>query len=179
MHTLEEWQQWYQSVNITGTEAPHLEAWDNRLAAQHVYFDMCVAKHLGHAHVVDEKNLASLRMDQGLAKRSIERAVSVFICDGSWPALTQREYLHLIVRIQLARKVVAAIRQETPQGLFVKSLMPDLANREHAIRWFLLDLWNLAGKTFLAAMADDLSSRQEPFAEKENQRAQLAVESIN
>jgi hypothetical protein len=160
MHTLEEWQQWYQSVNIIGAEEPLLEAWDNRLAAQNVYFDMCVAKHIGRAHVADEKNVAFLRVDQGLAKPMIEKAVAAFIRDGSWPTLTQREYLHLIVRIQLARKVVVAIRQGTPQGVVVKSLMPDLGNRETAIRWFLVDLWNFAGKAFLAAMARDLLEKR-------------------
>jgi hypothetical protein len=185
MHTLEEWQQWYQSVNMTEprahaphrpSEEPLLEAWDNRLAAQNVYFDMCVAKHIGHGQVADEKNVAFLRVDQGLAKPAIEKAVAVFIRQGSWPALTHREHLHLIVRIRLARKVVAAIRQGTPQGMIVKSQMPDLGNREHAIRWFLLDLWNLGGKAFLAAMACDfLGKRTEPVSDT-SQVEQLAGE---
>ncbi len=176
MHTLEEWQQWYHSVDIIGTEEPLLQAWDNRLAAQNVYFDMCVAKHTGHMHGIDEKNLALLRVDQGLAKPAIEKAVAAFISTGSWPALTDREYLHLSVRVQLARKVLAAILQATPQGMVVKSQMPDLGNREHAIRWFLVDLWNLGGKAFLAAMADDFSKRQkEPVPEK-SQIAQLLSE---
>jgi hypothetical protein len=176
MHTLQEWQQWYQSANVTGFEEPLLEAWDNRLTAQNVYFDMCVAKHIGHGHVAAEKNVAFLRIDQGLAKPAIEKAVAAFIREGSWPALTHREYLHLIVRIQLARKVVAAIRQGTPQGMVVKSLMPDLGNREHAIRWFLVELWNWGGKAFLAAMARDfLGKRTEPVSDK-SQVEQLASE---
>ena len=73
MHTLEEWQQWYQSVSVIEppprvphrpSEEPLLEAWDNRLAAQHVYFDMCVAKQIGRARVADAKSIASLRIDQ-------------------------------------------------------------------------------------------------------------------
>jgi len=40
-------------------------------------------------------------------------------------------------------------------GLAPKPALPDLENREDAIRWFLIDLWNLVGKTFLAVMADD------------------------
>ena len=150
MHTLQEWQQWYQSANVTGFEEPLLEAWDNRLAAQNVYFRYVRRQAHGHGHVAGEKDVAFLRIDQGLAKPAIEKAVAAFILDGSWPALTHREHLHLIVRIQLARKIVAAIRQGTPQGMVVKSLMPDLGNREHAIRWFLVDLWNLGGKAFLA-----------------------------
>ncbi len=175
MHTLQEWQVWYQSANVTGFEEPLLEAWDNRLAAQNVYFDMCVAKHIGHGHVAVKK-VAFLRIDQGLAKPAIEKAVAAFIQESSWPALTHREHLHLIVRIQLARKVVAAIRQGTPQGLVLKSLMPDLGNREHAIRWFLVDLWNLAGKAFLAAMArDSLGKRTESVSDK-SQVEELAGE---
>ena len=185
MHTLEEWQQWYQSVSVIEPRAPAphrppeeplLEAWDNRLAAQNVYFDMCVAKRIGHVRVVDEKNIASLRVDQGLAKPAIEKAVDAFIREGSWPALTQREYLHLIVRIQLARKVVAAIRQATPQGMVVKSQMPDLANREYAIQWFLVDLWNLAGKAFLAAMARDFLEKRTELASDTSQIEDLASE---
>ena len=176
MHTLEEWQQWYHSANITGFEEPLLEAWDNRLAAQNVYFDMCVAKHVGHAHIVIEKNIAFLRVDQGLAKPAIENAVAAFIRDGSWPTLTHREHLHLIVRIQLARKVVAAIRQGTPQGMIVKSQMPDLADREHAIQWFLVDVWNLGGKAFLAALADDFSKKRERSVSEKDQITQLAIE---
>src|SRR4029453_1152695 len=188
MHTLEEWQQWYQSVSVIEprprvphrpSEEPMLEAWDNRLAAQNVYFDMCIAKHIGHARVADEKSVASLRVDQGLAKPAIEKAVGAFIRAGSWPALTHREYLHLIVRIQLARKVVAAIRDGTPQGMVVKSQMPDLANRENAIRGFLVDLWNLAGKAFLAAMARDfLEKRTEPASDG-SQVEQMAGEPTN
>ena len=190
MHTLEEWQ-WYQSVNdrnaaspdltpiVIRVEEPLLEAWDNRLAAQNVYFDMCVAKHIGHAQVADEKSVEFLRVDQGLAKSEIEKAVAAFICNGSWPALTHREHLHLIVRIQLARKLTAAILQGTPQGMVVKSQMPDLGNREHAIRWFLIDLWNLAGKAFLAAMANDLAERREQCDSEKDQIAQLAVERTN
>jgi hypothetical protein len=185
MHTLEEWQQWYQSVSIIEprahasyrpSEEPLLEAWDNRLAAQNVYFDMRVAKHTGHACVVDDKSVASLRVDQGLAKPAIEKAVGAFIRDGSWPALTHREHLHLIVRIRLARKVVAAIRQGTPQGMVVKSQMPDLGNREHAIRWFLVDLWNLGGKAFLGAMACDLSGKGTESVSDKSQVEQLAGE---
>ena len=114
-----------------------------------------------------------------MAKPAIEKAVDVFIRESSWPSLTQREYLHLIVRIQLARKVVAAILQGTPQGMVVKSQMPDLGNREYAIRWFLVDLWNLAGKAFLAAMASDfLEKRTEPVTDT-SQVEQLAGEPTN
>jgi hypothetical protein len=176
MHTLQEWQQWYHSVSITGSEEPQLEAWDNRLAAQNVYFDMCIAKHIGQAHVADEKNVAFLRVNQGLAKPAVEKAVAAFIREGSWPALTHREYLHLIVRIQLARKVVAAIRQGTPQGMVVKSQMPDLGNREHAIHWFLVDLWNLAGKAFLAAMARDFLGKRTGSVSDRSHVEQLAGE---
>src|SRR4029077_13998142 len=176
MHTLQEWQQWYQSANVAGFEEPLLEAWDNRLTAQNVYFDMCVAKHTGHGHVGGETNVAFLRVDQGLAKPAIEKAVDRFIREASWPALTHPEHLHLIVRIQLARKVVAAIRQGTPQGMVVKSQMPDLANREHAIRWFLVDLWNLAGKAFLAAMAGDLLGKRTESVSDRSQVEQLASE---
>jgi len=188
MHTLEEWQQWYQSVSVIEprapaayrpSEEPLLEAWDNRLAAQNVYFDMCVAKHTGHARGVDDKSVASLRVDQGLAKPAIEKAVGVFIRDGSWPALTHREHLHLIVRIRLARKVVAAILQGTPQGMVVKSQMPDLGNREYAIRWFLVDLWNLAGKAFLAAMARDFLEKRTESVSDTNQVEQLTGEPTN
>jgi hypothetical protein len=179
MHTLEEWQQWYQSVNIIGAEEPLLEAWDNRLAAQNVYFDVCVAKHIGHTHIADQKNVAFLRVDQGLAKPTIEKAVAAFVREGSWPALTHREHLHLIVRIQLARKVVAAIRQGTPQGMVVKSQMPDLGNREHAIRWFLVDLWNLGGKAFLAAMARDFSEKRTESVSDRNQIEQLVSKGTN
>jgi hypothetical protein len=188
MHTLEEWQQWYQSVSIIEprahasyrpSEEPLLEAWDNRLAAQNVYFDMCVAKHIGHARVVDDKSVASLRVDQGLAKPAIEKAVGAFIREGSWPTLTHREYLHLIVRIRLARKVLAAIRQGTPQGMVVKSQMPDLGNREYAIRWFLVDLWNLAGKAFLAAMARDFLEKRTESVGDRSQVEQLTGEPTN
>lgn len=179
MHTLQEWQQWYQSANVTGFEEPLLEAWDNRLAAQNVYFDICVAKHIGHGHVAGEKDVAFLRIDQGLAKPAIEKAVAAFILDGSWPALTHRDHLHLIVRIQLARKIVAAIRQGTPQGMVVKSLMPDLGNREHAIRWFLVDLWNLGGKAFLAAMARDLLGKRTESISDKGEVEQLASERTN
>jgi len=185
--TLEEWQ-WYQAVSIPEpraqlayrpSEEPLLEAWDNRLAAQNIYFNICVAKKTGHSHGADEKSVAFLRTDQGLAKRAIEKAVATFVREGSWPALTHREYQHLIVRIQLARKVTAAILQGTPQGMVVKSQMPDLGNREHAIRWFLIDLWNLAGKAFLSAMANDLAEKQEPCDTEKGQIAQLAIERTN
>ena len=188
MHTLEEWQQWYQSVSVIEppprvphrpSEEPLLEAWDNRLAAQNVYFDMCFAKQIGHSRVADEKSIASLRVDQGLAKPAIEKAVGAFIRDGSWPALTHREYLHLIVRIQLARKVVAAIRDGTPQGMVVKSQMPDLGNREYAIRWFLIDLWNLAGKAFLAAIARDFLEKRTESVSDRGQVEQFAGERTN
>ena len=188
MHTLEEWQQWYQSVSVIEppprvphrpSEEPLLEAWDNRLAAQNVYFDTCIAKHIGHARVADEKSIASLRVDQGLAKPAIEKAVGAFIRDSSWPALTHRGYLHLIVRIQLARKVVAAIRDGTPQGMVVKSQMPDLGNRECAIRWFLVDLWNLAGKAFLAAMARDFLEKRTESVSDRSQVEQFAGERTN
>jgi hypothetical protein len=188
MHTLEEWQQWYQAVSIAEPRAqaahaahrpfeePLLQSWDNRLAAQNIYFDMCIAKKIGHAHIADERNVAFLRTDQGLAKPLVEKAVGVFIREGSWPTLTHRECLHLTVRIQLARKVLAAILQETPQGMVVKSQMPDLGNREHAIQWFLVDLWNLGGKAFLAAMARDFSGKgTEPVSDR-RQVEQLASE---
>jgi hypothetical protein len=185
MQTLEEWQPWYQAVSIPEprvqpphrpSEEPLLEAWDNRLAAQNIYFNMCVAKKIGVAQVAHEKNVAFLRIDQGLAKPAIEKAVAAFIREGSWPALTHREYQHLIVRIQLARKLTAAILQGTPQGMVVKSQMPDLGNREHAIRWFLIDLWNLGGKAFLAAMARDFLGKRTESVRDKSQVEQLASE---
>jgi len=188
MHTLEEWQQWYQAVSIPepraqaapaphrSSEEPLLEAWDNRLAAQNIYFDMFLAKKIGHAHVADEKNVAFLRTDQGLAKPAIEKAVTAFIRKGCWPTLTHREHLHLIVRIQLARKVLAAILQATPQGMVVRSQMPDLGNREHTIWWFLVDLWNLGGKAFLAAMAHDLVKKRTESVSDRSQVEQFAGE---
>jgi hypothetical protein len=188
MQTLEEWHPWYQSVSVIEPRAPAphrppgdplLEAWDNRLAAQSVYFDRCVAKHIGRGHVVDEKNVAFLRVDQGLAKRAIEKAVLAFINDGGWPALTHREYLHLIVRVQLARKVLAAILHATPPGMVIRSQMPDLQNREHMIQWLLVDLWNLGGKAFLAAMAHDLPKKPAQSVSDNAQVAQLAIEPIN
>jgi len=191
MHTLEEWQQWYQAVSIPepraqAVQSPHrpseeplLQSWDNRLAAQNIYFDMCIAKKIGHAHVADEKNVAFLRIDQGLAKRSVEKAVAAFIREGSWPALSHRDCLHLVVRTQLARKVLAAILQETPQGMVIKSQMPDLGNREYAIRWFLVDLWNLAGKAFLAAMARDFLEKRTESASDRSQFEQLTGERTN
>src|SRR6266550_4552909 len=95
MHTLEEWQQWYQSVSVIEPpprvphrpcEEPLLEAWDNRLAAQNVYFDICIAKHIGHARVAEEKSLASLRVDKGVAKPPIEKELGACIREGSRPA---------------------------------------------------------------------------------------------
>src|SRR5262249_54040024 len=133
----------------------------------------------GHARVVDDESIGSLRVDQELAKPAIEKAVGAFIRDGSWPALTHREHLHLIVRIRLARKVVAAIRQCTPQGMVVKSQMPDLGNREYAIRWFLVDLWNLAGKAFLAAMARDFAEKRTESVSDRSQIEQLTGEPTN
>jgi hypothetical protein len=191
MHTLEEWHQWYQAASIPepraqASETPHrpseeplLEAWDNRLAAQNIYFNLCVTRKNGDAELADAKNVAFLRIDQGLAKPSVEKAVAAFIRDGSWPALTHREHLHLIVRIQLARKVMAAIREGTPQGMVVRSQMPDLENREHAIRWFLIDLWNLGGKAFLSAMASDVPKEREQAVGNNTQVAQFAVERMN
>jgi len=188
MHTLEEWQQWYQSVSVIEprarvpyrpSEEPLLEAWDNRLAAQNVYFDMCIARHVSHARVADEKDVAFLRVDQGLARPVIENAVAAFIRDGSWPALTHRECLHLIVRIRLARKVLVNILQATPPGMVIKSQMPDLKNREHAIWWFFVDLWDLGGKAFLAAMANDFSEKRTKSAADRSQVEQLAGERTN
>jgi hypothetical protein len=179
MNTLQEFHTWYHSAGRKEPGEVLLEGWDNRLAAQNVYFDMCVAKHIGHAYVADAKNVAFLRVDQGLAKPAIEKAVTAFISTGCWPALTQREYLHLIVRVRLARKVFAAILRATPQGMIVKSQMPDLGNREHAIRWFFVDLWNLGGKAFLCALAADFSKRREQCASEKNEIAQLASERTN
>jgi hypothetical protein len=176
MHTLEEWHQWYHSVSGTGPEQPLLQAWDNRLAAQNVYFEMCVAKHTGHAHAVDEKGIAFLRVDQELARPAIEKAVATFIREGFWPALTHRECLHLVFRIYLARKVLAAVLQATPPGMVVKSQMPDLQNREHTIQWLLVDLWNWGGKAFLAAMAQDLPKNRAQSVSDSAPVAQLAVE---
>jgi hypothetical protein len=184
MHTPEEWQ-WYQSVSAIEPRAhvpdrppedPLLQSWDNRLAAQNVYFDICIAKRIGHTHITDEKNVTFLRVNQGLAKPAVEKAVAAFIRQGSWPALTHRECLHLVVRIQLARKVLASILQATPQGMVVKSQMPDLGNREHAIQWLLVDLWNLAGKAFLAAMAHDFLGKQAEAVSDRSQVEQLTGE---
>jgi hypothetical protein len=186
MHTFEEWH-WYQSVTTTEPrpqvpyrppEEPLLEAWDNRLAAQNVYFDMCIARKNAQAPVADEKNVAFLRTDQGLAKPLVEKAVATFIREGSWPALTHREHLHLIVRIQLARKIASAIREGTPQGMVVKSQMPDLGNREQTIQWFLVDLWNLAGKAFLAAMARDFLEKRTELIANTGRVEELAGEPI-
>jgi hypothetical protein len=153
MNTLQQWQQWYHSAGRKESKEILLEHWDNRLAAQNAYFDRYVARRVGHVHVLGEKNVAYLQGDESLAKPAIEKAVAAFIREGSWPPLTCDECLHLMVRVYLARQVLAAIRRGTPQGMVIQSQMPDLQDREHVIQWFLMDLWNLGGKAFLAAMA--------------------------
>ena len=54
--------------------------------------------------------------------------------------------------------------------------MPDLQNREHTIQWLLLDLWNLGGKAFLAAMAHDLPKKRAQSISDNAQVAHLTVE---
>ena len=60
--------------------------------------------------------------------------------------------------------------------MVVKSQMPDLANREYAIQWFLVDLWNLAGKAFLAAMARDFLEKRTELGSDTRQVEHLASE---
>jgi hypothetical protein len=105
-------------------------------------------------HVPDEQNVSFLQVDERLAKPAIEKAVAAFIRDGSWPTLDYRECLHLTFRAHLARETILAVLRGTPQGMAIKPALPDLENREAALRWFLVDLWNLGGKPFLAVMAD-------------------------
>jgi hypothetical protein len=57
--------------------------------------------------------------------------------------------------------------------------MPDLGNREYAIQWFLVDLWNLAGKAFLAAMARDFLEKRTESASNKDQVEQLTGEPTN
>jgi hypothetical protein len=52
-----------------------------------------------------------------LAKPVIEKAVAAFIREGSWPALTHREYLHLIVRIRLARIIAMSGTMPDPPAM--------------------------------------------------------------
>jgi hypothetical protein len=174
MHTLEEWQQWYQSLRAIASRGSLLEAWDNRLAAQSAYFSVCLARHTSAPRLVGEECLALLQSSEQRARRRIEKAVATFIRTGTWPVLTRREYLLLIVRIQLARKVLGAIQQATPAGIVMRSQMPDLQNREHAIRWLLVDLWNLGGRAFLEAKAGELQSQPAPGASRRNQAWRFA-----
>jgi len=63
--------------------------------------------------------------------------------------------------------------------MVVKSQMPDLGNREYAIRWFLIDLWNLAGKAFLAAIARDFLEKRTESVSDRSQLEQFAGERTN
>jgi hypothetical protein len=139
---------------MTEPEKILLKRWDDFLAAQGSYFDDCIVKLIGHPHVADEENVAFLQIDDKLAKPAIENAVAVFIRDKAWPSLDYRESLHLLLRLYIARKVLLAILEQTPHGVAIEPALPDLKNREDALRWFLIDLWNLGGKPFLAVMAD-------------------------
>ena len=132
-----------------------LQKWDAFLAAQGTYFDACIVKLIGHPHVADEESVAFLQVDDKLAKPAVEKAAAAFIRDGTWPTLDYRECLHLILRAHVARATILAVLGGTPQAMAIKAALPDLENRGAAIRWFLVDLWNVAGKPFLAGMADD------------------------
>jgi hypothetical protein len=150
------------SGNMTESEKLLLRRWDNFLAAQVAYFDAHIVELVGHPHVPDEENVAFLQVDEKLAKPAIEEAVAEFICDGSWTRLDYRECLHLVFRAHVARTIISAVLRGTPQGTAIEPTLPDLKNREDAIQWFLIDLWNLVGKPFLAAVADDwLKKRRE------------------
>jgi hypothetical protein len=70
--------------------------------------------------------------------------------------------------------VLGAIQQATPAGIVMRSQMPDLQNREHAIRWLLVDLWNLGGRAFLEAKAGELQSQPAPGASRRNQAWRFA-----
>ena len=132
-----------------------LRQWDDYLAAQGRYLDECIVKLTGKPHTPSEHNVAFLLVDEELAKPVIEDAVKVFINENGWPSLEYRECLHLIYRAHIARKVIQSVLRGDPQAALMKPALPDLTNRKDALRWFLVDLWNIGGRVFLRAMGDD------------------------
>jgi hypothetical protein len=132
-----------------------LQRWDGYLAEQGCHLDACIVKLMGHPYTPDEQSTAFLLVDEKLSRPTIEKAVSEFIHGDAWPTLGTGEYLHLVFRAHMARVVIKAILRGDSQGAAIKPGLPDLKNREDAIRWFLVDLWNIGGRAFLGAMGDD------------------------
>lgn len=140
-----------------------LQEWDDYLAAQGLHFDACILKLTGSAHVPDEQNVAFLQLDDALAKVEVEKAISAFIRDGSWPTLDCRQCLNLSFRAHTARGVIHEILNGTPVGITIQAGLPDLKNRAAFLQWFLIDCWNRCGQTFLAVTTDQwLKTRGNP-----------------
>ena len=150
-----------------------LDGWATILEAQRAKLNARIVKQTGHAYVIaDTTKAAFLELDEELTKPAIEEAVATFIRTNDWPDhLTERECLHLIFRINVAKAVIKVIRLEpaelaktvseaaaTIKGSAAfqrfKKIMPDLENREQTIHWFLVYLWDHGGKALLALEAN-------------------------
>jgi hypothetical protein len=154
---------------MTESEQILLQGWSYFLGTQGAYFNECIVNQIGHSHVPDVINAAFLEVDENFVKPTIEKAVATFVRTGSWPALTHREYLHLIFRVCIAKGGIALILRGPPAEMvdataaggtanavdIIKRSLPDLENRERTLQWLFCDLWNIGGKQFLTRKADD------------------------
>lgn len=131
-----------------------LQQWSDFLDAQMAHFESVIVAGRGRPHSADATNVAFLAVDEVLLRDELDEAAEQFIRANEWPTLDAKRALHLQHRAYAASGLLLSLLQleSLPPGSVAG--MPDLSERDAVIRWLLIDLWKLAGPSYIEALTD-------------------------
>lgn len=130
-----------------------LQFWIDFLTDQIVAFDEMHLVTTGEPHVADPMLVSFLKMNDGIVKEAVERAVTAFGESDIWPSsLTGDQIVNLTHRASAARSVLLQILAGNVPRDSPALRIPRSGHRSEFIEWLFVDLWKLGGAAYLEAL---------------------------
>jgi len=131
-----------------------LRRWTDFLHQQILELNSRSVAHAGEPRGGTPEVVAFLRVNDGIFKESVERAVSEFTESGDWPGwLNLDELMNLTHRATLAHGLLAMMYNG--QMMHARALpMPKSRNRATFVRWLFIELWQYGGAHYLEGVTN-------------------------
>ncbi len=132
-----------------------LQLWIEFLTNQTVAFDEMHLVTTGEPHVADPMLVSFLKMNDGIVKEAVERAVTAFGESDTWPSsLTRDQIVNLTHRSWAARHLLLQILAGNVPRNSPALRIPRSDHRSKFIEWLFVDLCKRGGAAYLEALTN-------------------------
>lgn len=131
-----------------------LQRWIDYLDQQMVALDALHLATTGEPHLASPELVAFLKMNDGIVRDSVERAICHFADQKEWPSsLNGDEIVNLTHRMNAARVLLWAILTKQMKNVAIL-VMPKATDRPKLVRWLLIDSWRRSGDQYINGLTD-------------------------